>query len=309
MKIAVIGCGAMGSVYAALLADQGGHEVWAFDTWEEHIAAINRDGLRVEGASGERVVRVNATSDATALRDCDHVIIATKADGAPAAARTAQAAAKPDATILTIQNGLGSAEEVARVLGTDRIMIGVVGGFGASMRGPGHAHHNGWEFVRLGEMDGGMTDRLSGVKALWESGGFKVLTFDDIHKMVWEKLICNCTYSGPCTLTGLRVGQLQSVPEAWHVASTCAREAYEVARAKGIALDFDDPVAYVRAFGEKIPNSRPSMHQDHMAKRPAEIDNINGAIPREAAALGVETPMNAFVVAVLKAREAGFALS
>jgi 2-dehydropantoate 2-reductase len=185
--------------------------------------------------------------------------------------------------------------------------MGVVGGFGASMRGPGHAHHNGMEFVRLGEMDGGMTARLDQVKTTWESGGFKVLTFPDIHKMVWEKLICNCAFSGPCAMTGLRVGEIMASPSGWSISAACASEAYHVARARGISLDFDDPVRYVSDFGKKIPGARPSMLLDHMAGKPAEIDNINGAIPREGAKVGVATPINSTIVALLKAKESGFA--
>ena len=306
MKIAIIGVGAMGSVYAALLAG-GGHEVWAVDTWAEHVAAMRSKGLRIEGASGDRTVQVHATTDAGDVRDADLVIIATKDDGVAAAAHSALAMARPEAPILTIQNGLGSADKVAAVVGSKRIMMGVVGGFGASMRGPGHAHHNGMEFVRLGEMDGGLTQRLEDVKQTWESGGFKVLTFADIHQMVWEKLLCNCTFSGPCALTGLRVGEVMADPSAWSIAAACAAEAFHVARAKHIALDFDDPIAYARRFGEKIPGARPSMLLDHMAGRRAEIDNINGAIPREGAKVGIATPVNSVVVALLRAKESGFA--
>lgn len=306
MKIAIVGVGAMGSVYSALLSS-GGHDVWAVDVWEEHIEAIREKGLRVEGASGDRTVRINATTRPADVREADLVIVATKDQGAADAAHAALQIAKPDAPILTIQNGLGSADKVAEIVGSQRIMMGVVGGFGASMKGPGHAHHNGMEFLRLGEMDGGLTPRLEAVAEAWRAGGFKVLTFDDIHKMVWEKLICNCTYSGPCALTGLRIGEVQANPSAWSIATACAMEAYHVARAKGIKLDFEDPVAYVRAFGQKIPNARPSMLLDHLAGRPAEIDNINGAIPREGAKVGIATPVNSVIVALLKGKEASFA--
>lgn len=306
MKIAIIGVGAMGSVYAALLADQGRHDVIAIDTWGAHVDAINAKGLRVEGASGDRTVKVKAVVDGSAVNDCDLVIIATKDDGVTGAAEMALRIAKPAAPILTIQNGLGSADKVADVVGSKRIMIGVVGGFGASMKGPGHAHHNGMEFVRLGEMDGGMTERLDVVKRTWESGGFKVLAFDDIHKMVWEKLLCNVAFSGPCAMTGLTVGQMMASPSGWSISAGCASEAFHVANARGIKLDFDDPVRYVRAFGSKIPGARPSMLLDHMAGKPAEIDNINGAIPREGAKLGIATPINSVVVALLRAKESGF---
>ena len=306
MKIAIIGTGAMGSVYAALLAS-GGHDVWAIDTWSEHVAAMNDKGLRVEGASGDRTVRLNATVNARDVKDADLVIIATKDDGVEAAARDALVIAKAEAPILTIQNGLGSADRVGAIVGAERTMIGVVGGFGASMKGPGHAHHNGMEFLRLGEMVGGLGPRVEAVKKAWEQGGFKVLAFDDIHKMVWEKLICNCAFSGPCALTGLRVAELLASASGWSISAACASEAYHVARARGIKLDFTDPLRYVWDFGQKIPDARPSMLLDHLAGKRAEIDNINGAIPREGAKFGIATPINSVVVALLKAKESGFA--
>ena len=304
-RVAIIGTGAMGSVYAALMADAG-HDVWAVDQWAEHVAAMRERGLRVEGASGDRTVKLNATSDVAEVGEADLVVIATKLDGVEAAARAAQPILTPETAVLSIQNGLGGPDRAAEVLGPERITIGVVGGFGASMKGPGHAHHNGMEFVRIGEHQGGLTDRTERIAEIWRSSGFKVLTFDDIHRMVWEKLICNCAYSGPCTITGLTVGGVMADPDAAAISAGCAIEAWEVAQAKGIAVEIDDAVAYVRAFGEKIPNSRPSMAQDHMAGRRAEIDAINGAIPREAAEFRLSVPTNTFVTRVLRARESGF---
>jgi 2-dehydropantoate 2-reductase len=306
MKIAIIGVGAMGSVYAALLADVGRHDVVAIDSWQAHVDAINKTGLRVEGASGDRTVKVHATSDASKVKDVDLVIIATKDDGVEGAAQTALKIAKADAPILTIQNGLGSADRVAQIVGEKRVIIGVVGGFGASMKGPGHAHHNGMEFLRLGEMTGPQSKRLDVVADAWRAGSFKVLTFDNIHTMIWEKLICNVAYSGPCAITGLRVAEVQADPNAWSITSGCVTEAYAVAKKLGISLGFTDPVQYVKDFGMKIPNARPSMLLDHMAKRPAEVDNINGAICREGRKAGVPTPVNDTVVALLRVNEAGF---
>jgi 2-dehydropantoate 2-reductase len=100
---------------------------------------------------------------------------------------------------------------------------------------------------------------------------------------------------------------VQANADAWRIASACASEAFAVAKAKGVKLDFTDPVAYVKAFGEKIPNARPSMLLDHMAGRRSEIDNINGAIPREGAKVGVATPVSAAVTALVRAKESAFA--
>ncbi len=305
MKIGIVGAGAMGCVYAALMADAG-NEVWAIDTWQAHVDAIAANGLRLEGASGERTVRIGATSDPAAVGPCDLVIIATKAAQVETAAGGAHALLGPETPVLTIQNGLGSAAKVARVLGEQRVTIGVVGGFGASIKAPGHAHHNGMELVRLGEANGAVTPRLERIAALWRDSGFTVKCFDDIDQLVWEKLICNVCYSGTATLTGLTVGEIMADADAWSIASGCAAEAYRVARAKGIRLDFEDPAAYVRDFGAKIPGARPSMLLDHLAGRRSEIDAINGAIPPEALALGLEAPYNTLVSALVRARETAF---
>ena len=304
-KVVIMGTGAMGSVYAALMADAG-HEVWAVDAWEDHVRAMQQNGLRVEGASGDRTVRLNATTDAAEAGEADLVIIATKLDGVEPAVNAAMGCLRDDTAVLSIQNGLGGPDTAARLLGPERVTIGVVGGFGASMKGPGHAHHNGMEFVRLGEYQGGLTERTARIAEIWESSGFKVLSFDDIHKMVWEKLICNCAYSGPCTITDLTVGEVLENEEASDISAGCAIEAWEVAQAKEIAVDIDDAVAYVRAFGAKIPGSRPSMAQDHRARKRGEIDAINGAIVREAEAFSLSVPTNAFVARVVKARESVF---
>ena len=305
MKIAVIGCGAMGSIYAGLLSDAG-NEVWAIDVWEDHIEAIRRNGLRVEGASGDRTVRINAATDVGAAGLCDLIIIATKASGVAGAARSARQITGADSVILTIQNGLGAADRIAEAIDTDQVMIGVVGGFGASMKGPGHAHHNGMQLVRIGEMNGGVTDRLGKIVEVWSGAGFNARGYPDIHQMIWEKFICNVTYSGPCALTELTIGEVQADPGAWSVALACAREADAVARARGIALGFDNVDSYVKDFGAGMPGARPSMLLDHLARRPSEIDAINGAVPVEAAKVGLAAPVNETVSRLIRARESGF---
>jgi 2-dehydropantoate 2-reductase len=302
MKIAVVGCGAMGSVYAALLADAG-HEVWAIDAWREHVEAMRAHGLRLEGASGERTVPIHATTDAGEAGRCDLVIIATKAVQVEQAAESAKPLLGPDTLVLSIQNGLGGPDTAAKVLGRERVLVGVVGGFGASMRGPGHAHHNGWELVRLGEFSGPVTSRLEAIAEVWRSGGFRVRCFDDIDQLVWEKLICNVCFSGTCAITECTMIEVIEDPDAWTCASGCAREAYTVAKARGIRLNIDDPVDYVREFGLKIPHARPSMLLDHMAGRMSEIDAINGAIPLAARALGLDAPYNVVVSALVRAKE------
>jgi len=305
-KVAIVGCGAMGSVYAALMADAG-HEVHAVTLWPDHAEAMRTQGLRVEGASGDRTVRLaSAGTDTNGIGPCDLVVIATKAFDVEAAAQSSVKLLGPDTVVQTIQNGLGSPEVAAPVLGKDRIAVGVVGGFGASMRAPGHAHHNGMEMIRFGAFAGLPTLSLRASARIWESAGFTVSLFDDVTRMVWEKLIMNVAFSGTSCITGLTIGEVIADPNAWSVAQGCAREAIAVAGAANVRLDVGDPIEHIRKLGGKIPNARPSMLLDYNAGRRGEVDAINGSIPRLGKRYGIPTPINETVVAIIKARESGF---
>ncbi|MGN6430833.1 MAG: ketopantoate reductase family protein [Gaiellaceae bacterium] len=301
MKIAIVGAGAMGSVYAGILGHSG-NEVWAIDRWDEHVEAIRAHGLRVEGASGDRTIRIHATTDPGEAGVCDLVVIATKAHDVEAAARAARPLVGAETVVLPIQNGLGSAERVAAVLGEEQVAIGVVGGFGASVVGPGHVHHSGWELVRLGERHGPATERIRRIAKVWEDACFHVQTYDDVDQLVWEKLVCNVAFSGTCSVLEWTIGQVLADASAWQIAAGCAREVFAVAQARGIQLSFDDPVAYARAFGEKIPDARPSMLLDLLAGRPCEIEVLNGAIPLAAREVGLTAPVNETITALVKAK-------
>ena len=306
MKIAVIGAGAMGSIYAALLADAG-HEVWAVDTWGAHVDVINAKGLRVEGPSGDRTVTsVRATTQIADVGTCDLCILATKASGVGSAAHAAAAVIGLDAMVLTIQNGLGAGERIAQHMPTDNVLLGVADGFGASMKGPGHTHHNSMKLIRIGEMGGGVTDRLKRVEAVWQGAGFNAKAFENITQLIWEKFLCNVTFSAPCTTFNVKVGELMDHPDQWQIAIGAMLEAYTIAQAKGVPLSFDDPVAYVTAFGAGMPKARPSMLLDHMAGRVSELDAINGIVPIMGRELAISTPYNNTLTAILRQRETAF---
>ena len=306
MKIVVIGVGAMGSIYAALLADAG-HDVWAVDTWAAHVDAINNGGLRVEGASGDRTVKtVRATTNIIDVGACDLCLIATKAAGVGPAAQSAAPVIGPDAMVLTIQNGLGAGERIAQHMPTDNVLLGVADGFGASMKGPGHAHHNSMKLIRIGEIPGGITDRLQRIELIWQEAGFKAQAFENITQLIWEKFLCNITFSAPCTAFNVSVGDLMDNPEHWGIALGAMLEGHAIAQEKNVRLSFSDPVAYVAAFGAGMPNARPSMLLDHMAGRTSELDAINGIIPIMGRALGIPTPFNDTLTAVLRQREVAF---
>ncbi len=306
MKIAIAGTGAMGSVYAALLKDAG-NEVWAVDTWQSHVEAINKTGLRVEGASGDRTVSdLNATTNIADAGLCDLYIIATKADGVGAAAQEISKIMGKDSLILTIQNGLGAGERIAQFISTENVLLGVAEGFGASMKGPGHAHHNSMRQVRLGEMEGGLTDRLKAVEKVWQEAGFNANAFGDIHQLIWEKYICNVFLSAPCTVFDCPIGGILDNPDRLNIALGCMREAYRAGKVRGINFSFDDPDDYAMKFARNMPDASPSMRLDHLAKQKSEIDAINGMVPVVSAKLGLSAPYNETLSAVVRKIEESF---
>ena len=298
MQVAVIGCGAMGSIYAALLADAG-HQVLAVDPNAPHVTAINEKGLRVSGASGDRTVEIEAAT-APPERQVDLIILAVKAAHAPSAAASLAPLLGPRTLVLTIQNGLGSAEAVASVIGPDRLLVGVAQGFGASLPEPGHAHHNDMKAIRMGAYAGLDQAQVEKVAAAWQAAGFDAAAVTNIAAMQWEKLICNAAYSGPCAISGMTLAELMDDEFMGPISQACAREAFEVATALGIPLPIEDPIEFVRDFGKRMPDAKPSLLQDLDAGRRSEIDVINGAVPREAAKVGMSAPVNATITALVK---------
>ena len=306
MKIAILGTGAMGSIYAALLADAG-NQVVAIDVWQEHVDAIKQHGLNVSGASGERTVKnIVASTTIDEAGACDLYIIATKASGVADAAHQVSRVMRDDSLVLTIQNGLGSGERIAGHMSTDNVLLGVAEGFGASLVGPGRAHHNAMKMIRVGEMGGGISPRLQLVEKVWKDAGFDVQAFDDIEQLIWEKFLCNVTFSGPCTVFDKTLGELMADEETWKIALGCASEVAMLANAKGVSVSYEDPIQYVTDFGYRMPNARPSMLLDHHARRRSEIDAINGMVPVVGAQLGIQTPYNNVISAIVRNTEKGF---
>jgi 2-dehydropantoate 2-reductase len=274
----------------------------AIAQWQEHVDHMNRHGLRLEGPAIDQTVPVRASTTVPA-EPMDLVILAVKAAQAGQAARDALPLLADHTVVLTIQNGLGAEAIVADVVGASRLAVGIASGFGASLKGPGHAHHNAMRAMRFGAYEALPLARVEAVASVWREAGFDAQAVSDIAAMQWEKLICNVAYSAVCALTGFTVGQAMDDPELGPITRAAATEAWEVARAAGIRIKVADPVEHVRAFGASMPAAKPSALLDHEAKRVSEIDVINGAIPREAKKIGLKAPVNETLVALAKVRE------
>lgn len=291
----------MGSIYAARLA-AAGNDVAVIDRQQAGIEQIARHGLRVTGPGYEQLVPLRAATTAPA-EAMDLIVLAVKAADVRTAAQQALPMLGVDTSVLTVQNGLGSAETVAGVVGDRRVAVGIASGFGAARIAPGHVRHNAMRAMRFGAYTSLPHETVESIARAWTQAGFDTAAVTDIAAMQWEKLICNVAYSAPCALTGMTVGQVMDDPEMGTVSRAAATEAWEVARASGIAVAVTDPIAHVRAFGAAMPDAKPSALLDHETRRVSEIDVINGAVPRYGARVGVAAPVNATLTAVAKSVE------
>ena len=307
MKVAIVGTGAMGSVYAGLLG-RAGHEVWTVDRWQEHLDAIATEGLTVTGASGSFVVHDLSVARSPAdVGPADLWIVATKAADVEAVSAEIAPMLKPDSIVMAFQNGLGAGERVARQIPAEHVLVGIAEGFGSSIPAPGHVHHNGMRLIRIGEMPpGGMTDRLVEIETMWRDAGFNVEAFADVNRMIWEKFLCNVTLSAPTAAFDVTVGELMADPDAWAVALGCLAEAHRLGVELGVPFTFDDPVPYVTEFAGTIPDASPSMRLDHLAQRRSEIDVINGQVVELSREVGLDAPYNETLCAIVRGREARF---
>ena len=306
MKIGIVGTGAMGAVYAGLLG-KAGNEVWAIDRWQEHVDAIAANGLHVTGASGDNLVTGLRTGARPAdAGPCDVWVIATKAADVDDVMPAVSEMLRPGDVVMPFQNGLGAGERVARHVDPGHVVVGIAEGFGSSIQAPGEVHHNGMRLIRIGEMSGGLTDRVQGIEQVWREAGFHVKAFGDIQQMVWEKFICNVAVSAPTAAFDVTIGELHADAELWNVAMGCMLEAHGIGIERGVHFSFDDPLEHLAEFAATIPHASPSMRLDHRAKRRSEVDVINGQVVVLGREMGRPTPYNESLVAVLHAREATF---
>ncbi len=300
MKIAVIGTGAMGSIYAARFS-RAGHEVIAIDVWEPHVDQINKNGLFIEGPDGQIIAKnIKASTNILDLEGCDFYIIATKAMNLEESINNLKDQIALNSTIITIQNGLGAGDIILRHMPKNNIILGVAEGFGASLKAPGHVTHTANKKIRLGSISRKLREtELQDIVTAWRAGGLKTEIYENIEQLIWEKLLCNVTLSGPCSIFGCNVKQLYNNDEYWEFALNCMHEAYSVGLARGVLFSFEDPVVYVSDFAKRVGSAKPSMLQDFESKKKTEIDFINGAIPPLAAKFKIPTPFNDHICRII----------
>ena len=301
MKICVIGAGAMGATYGGRLANSG-NELAFVDAWAEHVDAINGKGLRLTGIPGDLTIRAKAyLPDEVPPLGCDLAIITVDSNNTAAAARTAAHVLKQDGVALTIQNGIGNVEELSRRLAADSVLVCSTM-CSAIPIAAGHVDQTHENKTTIGEIDGSQTERVLKVQSILESAGFETVVSTDIMAVIWNKFVLNVAINALCAVSGMRLSELARHAEMDEYQDRIIDEVLAVVAAKEITLpDADIRRTIKRHCWSKF--SKPSMLQHMERGRRTEVDALNGAVVREGKALGIPTPYNEALTAIVKGRE------
>lgn len=302
IRIAVLGCGAIGSLYAAHLARNPDVEVWVVDPWVEHVAAIDAHGLRVVGHA-QFVAPVRATVDPGQLPPCQFAIVATKALHTHDAVFNALAAVK-DAAVASVQNGVGNEEVIAELV--PRVVRGSIVTAG-HVTEPGCVRYDGPGDSWLGpfEPSPARSDEIASLASLLTAGGLRTFALADARGPQWTKLVFNAATSPLAALTGLTVGQVCTHPQLRIEVERLIAEAVAVADASGIELLGSPSHSVEEAISEAFDH-KPSMLQDVLARRLTEIDVLNGGIAAQGRRVGVATPGHDAMVALVHGLESSW---
>jgi len=304
VRVTIVGCGAVGSLFAANLAQLDDVEVWAFDLDREHVSAINEHGLRLSGA-GEVVGKLSATTDAAELPPSDFGIVATKCMHT-AAAIEATAAAFANGSICSVQNGVGNEEALAQHV--ERVIRGTTFPAGRVV-GPGHVQWDVKGDTTIGPFEPKPAP-MADIEELADActrGGMPTQAVADARGPQWRKLIFNAATNPIGALTGLTHGRVVEDAGLRRLVSQLVDEGKAVAAAQGIELDADPEELIDHAARPDVAyDHKASMLQDVEARRPTEIDYLNGGIARFGREQSVPTPMNDAVTALIKGMEASW---
>lgn len=302
--MAIVGCGAIGGLYAAHLAQLPELEVWVYDVSLEHVEAIRTAGLRITGHV-ELLAHVQATADPSHLPSCEFGIVAVKGTFTQPAIE-ATAAAFADGAVCSIQNGIGNEEIIAAWV--PRVMRGVTLPAGRVL-GPGVIHMDapGTTWIGPFEPRPAAMDEVRRLADLLSAAGMPTRGLADARGPQWTKLLFNASTNPLCALTGLTHGQLCELPSTRRVVAQLLAEGGAVADALGVALD-GDPGQLVDEAARTNYAHKPSMLQDVLARRRTEIGTLNGGIVQAGRDAGVPTPLHAAIADLIDGLERSWAV-
>ena len=299
MKIAVVGAGAMGSLFGALLADAG-NVVWLYDIWSEHVRAINEKGLKIDRDGKTQTVKIKATENPKEIKTVELVIIFVKSTQTRSAAETARSLIDPKGVVMTLQNGMGNTDIIAEFVPPVQILAGTTS-HGATLLGPGHIRHAGLGSTTIGAW----ADSKQGLEQaqkyskFFNKAGIETEAVEDVRRTVWNKLLINVGINAITALTAIKNGQILDLEVTKELSCAAVNEAINVARAKDVDV-LENAVDQVFKIAEATAANRSSMGQDVDNKRQTEISAINGYISNEAKILGIDAPVNRTLTALVE---------
>lgn len=299
MRVAMIGAGAMGGVLGFYLAP--GAEVVLIDDWAEHVAAINAGGLCCEVDGIEQRRQVRAVTNPAEAGPVDLAIILVKASQTPWAANVTEVLLAPSGVAYTLQNGVGNREILATTLGEHRVGQGVTS-LGGTLLGPGRVRHAGMGPTVFGSAPSHTI--ASALAEIFRRCGLPAEVRSEVESLVWGKLLVNVGINALTALLRVPNGALADLPQARTLLAGAVNEAAAVAAARGTALPYNDAVAHVLGVAQATATNRSSMLQDVLRGGITEVATINGAVVREGARLGIPTPLNSALLALIEALEA-----
>jgi 2-dehydropantoate 2-reductase len=301
VRICVVGCGAVGSLFAANLAQLEDVEVWVYDVSQAHVDAVNANGLRLTGA-GDVLGRLRATTDPAELPPCELGIVATKAMHTESAV-AATAGAFASGSVASVQNGVGNEETIARHV--ERVIRGTTFPAGKILE-PGVVQWDVKGDTAFGpfEPSPAPSEAIEALADACTRAGMPAEAVADARPAQWRKVIFNAATNPVGALTGLTHGRVCERPDLRALVSALVDEGKAVATAQGITLDADPEQLIDHAARPDVAyDHKASMLQDVEARRATEIDYLNGGIARFGRELGVPTPLNDAVTQLIKALE------
>jgi 2-dehydropantoate 2-reductase len=302
VKIAVVGAGAMGSIFGAGF-HEGGHETVLVDVARPLVEEINANGVAITAKDGtERTVSLRATADPGDAGPVDAVVFFVKCYHTAVAAEQARPLVGPETVVASLQNGWGNGDVLARVYDPAQVVVGVTYNSGTVL-GLGKVAHPGVGPTLMGPYDDGGTEGAERLSGAVTDAGLEAQVVPQVRPEIWKKLILNAATLPTASLTGLTAGALTAQGQMHELVSETAREAVAVARALGYDIDEEERVAYIHTLLERAGGTKASMLQDFEAGRQTEVDVINGAVVRAADEAGVPVPLNRALVALVKGWE------
>ena len=300
-KIAVMGAGAVGSYYGAVLARAGADVTLIGRT--QHVEAIARNGLQLETAEGTQTIAVSASADPAAVRGARWILFCVKSTDTEEAARAIAPHLARDAVVLSLQNGVDNVERMRPHI--DKRLIPAVVYVAAAITAPGCVRHSGRGDLIIGALHqpGGQSDvgaELADVAARFGKAGIPVRISDNVEGELWAKLVMNCAYNAISALVPLNYGRLIATPEARNIMRDVVEEIQRIAAAKRIRIPGENLVDSVYRLADAMPAATSSTAQDIARGKRTEIDHLNGYIARQGEILGIPTAVNRTLHALVK---------